>query len=976
MRELERAAQSLILLTILLMIGAIPRGNAFTNGQAAILVIGQGSFTTATAATTINGLFRPVGVTFDSSGDLWASDSLNNRVLEYQPSFSTGMNALLVIGQPSFTTNTAATTATGFSGPFPPAFDSSGNLWVPDASNSRVLEFVPPFSNGMAASLVIGQSTFTTGIGATTASGLMNPSGVKFDSSGNMWISDTQNSRVLEYVPPFSTGMSASLVIGQTSFTTRTSATTASGLGAPEGAVFDSLGNLWVSDNSNSRVLEYLAPFSTGMSASLVIGQSSFTIGTSATTATGLSFPSRVAFDPLGNLWVPDSSNNRVTQYITPFSNGEPASLVIGQSSFTTNTVAVTATGLNSPAAIAFDSSGNLWVPDYFSNRILEYNAGPGIARLPATTLWSPFGPWEKNLQLTVFGTAAPAQTAFATGGANGLDILDVQDNTLCTGPANLDMVCTQPVLANQYPALEGYDLSLTAPPASSLVSAQPGSQATCSSTAGGFATGCGFWSLLNMKQKQNSQTLCTGGAPPGCTNNAAFLPGGGNPALIRRSLTQAGGLLHLSPFLASTPAELEVLSLVYDSMLRMNPEQVGNGLCQTQIGGTSQCIDWMTKSHNTILNSPVAGDTTMNFELRSDILWHDGPPVTARDVCFTILSYKQAPSTFFGTFVANVVTCTAFGASTASVVFNTISPSLELNVGNLLIIPEHVWSPLCGGLVAGGDSCVAPALLAGANIDPVANHQLVGSGPWVCIGLPGSPNPGVIGGNCTTFNFSQTVPAGFKVVLSRYDFSVHTYMNCCPNEMRSNLQLLEWADYNKDEKVEIADIASVAFNWCSPNPYWLIPALAGTCPPSPTQVVAIVIVATVAFYFDEGTTAPYQGSPTSTPLIAIPPALTGLDPHLDPYLLTTSPAPLYLLEISPSFSVFYVGATGTGAGTITATPITLGCTAASATLTWNPMASPYQYQQPWTIGAFQAGCSYSVVIANSSGGILWSGTA
>ena len=38
-----------------------------------------------------------------------------------------------------------------------PAFDGSGNLWVADAFNQRVLEYTPPFSNGMAASLELGQ---------------------------------------------------------------------------------------------------------------------------------------------------------------------------------------------------------------------------------------------------------------------------------------------------------------------------------------------------------------------------------------------------------------------------------------------------------------------------------------------------------------------------------------------------------------------------------------------------------------------------------------------------------------------------------------------------------------------------------------------------------------------------------------------------------------------------------------------------
>ena len=53
---------------------------------------------------------------------------------------------------------------------------------------------------------------------------------------------------------------------------TRGPATTSTGLDTPNGLAFDSSGNLWVADSSNNRVLEYKAPFTTGEAASLVLG--------------------------------------------------------------------------------------------------------------------------------------------------------------------------------------------------------------------------------------------------------------------------------------------------------------------------------------------------------------------------------------------------------------------------------------------------------------------------------------------------------------------------------------------------------------------------------------------------------------------------------------------------------------------------------------------------------------------------------
>jgi hypothetical protein len=83
------------------------------------------------------------------------------------------------------------------------------------------LEFVPPFANGMSASLVLGQADFTTSTRATTQSGLSGPEGITFDGGGNLWVADGGNGRTLEFTPPFSSGQNASLVLGVANFTTR-----------------------------------------------------------------------------------------------------------------------------------------------------------------------------------------------------------------------------------------------------------------------------------------------------------------------------------------------------------------------------------------------------------------------------------------------------------------------------------------------------------------------------------------------------------------------------------------------------------------------------------------------------------------------------------------------------------------------------------------------------------------------------------
>ena len=137
------------------------------------------------------------------------------------------MGASLVVGQPNFVSGGSATTASTFNFPVGIAFDGSGNLWVGDTTNNRVLEFQPAFATGMSASLVLGQANFTSSGTATTQNGLFNPFGVGFDSSGNLGVADFGNNRTLGFAPPFSTDQNASLVLGQANFTSSAKAETA-----------------------------------------------------------------------------------------------------------------------------------------------------------------------------------------------------------------------------------------------------------------------------------------------------------------------------------------------------------------------------------------------------------------------------------------------------------------------------------------------------------------------------------------------------------------------------------------------------------------------------------------------------------------------------------------------------------------------------------------------------------------------------
>jgi sugar lactone lactonase YvrE len=325
-------------------------------------------------------------------------DESNNRVLIYLHPRSNDQPADVVLGQTGHDSNTPGTSSTTMTAPTQYAIDNRGNLYVSDSGNCRVLRFSPPFADGEAANLVIGQADANTGCGAAASASVLGiTGGLAFDRFGNLWVADMQNSRVLRFTAPLKTGEAADVVIGQPNFTSIgcASTQTAATLCGPVGVAFDIFNHLWVADQQNNRILEY-SQLKNNQNANLELGQpsgagafSSNSANDGGISSSTLDGPAGIAFDWLDRLWVADEQNNRVLMFNPGLKNGNPAHLVLGQPNFTNSSYnqglgAPTAATLYLPEGIVVDfPDGNVWVGDSYNSRTVKFpfTLGPPFGR-------------------------------------------------------------------------------------------------------------------------------------------------------------------------------------------------------------------------------------------------------------------------------------------------------------------------------------------------------------------------------------------------------------------------------------------------------------------------------------------------------------------------------------------------------------------------------------------------------------------
>jgi uncharacterized protein (TIGR03437 family) len=299
-------------------------------------------------------LSSPGAVALDSKGNLYISDTANNRVRMISNGTITTIAGTGTIG---YSGDKAAATSATLNGPSGLAFDSSGNLYIADTNN----DVIRKITNGTITTVAgdNGQLPGYSGdLGPATTGVLNAPTGVALDSAGNLYIADTANNLIRKV----DTNGIITTYVGASGGSTGT----AGKLFAPNGLCLDASGALYIADSGNQRLAKFVPPSTFSNFAGNVTAGFSGDGGPAIRAQ--LNKPTGLAIDAAGNFYVADTTNSRIRKITT---DGNIATIAgKGGAAYNGDGGSSTAAALNFPRGVAVAPNGTVYIADTANHAI------------------------------------------------------------------------------------------------------------------------------------------------------------------------------------------------------------------------------------------------------------------------------------------------------------------------------------------------------------------------------------------------------------------------------------------------------------------------------------------------------------------------------------------------------------------------------------------------------------------------------
>ncbi|MCX6885339.1 MAG: cadherin-like beta sandwich domain-containing protein, partial [Verrucomicrobia bacterium] len=331
-----------------------------TNTLSIVLTAQDGVTTNLYTVSVLRYPAPPVATTVAASGITTTGATLNGSVnpggaADAYFRYGTASNEVATVSTLAGGATSGSTDGTGTNALFyrlrGVAVDGAGNVYVADSQNNRIRKVT---AAGVVTTLAGSASGSADGTNA--AARFSFPNGVAVDGSGNVYVADSGNNRIRKVT---AAGVVTTLAGSDSGFVDGSGA--AAQFNYPIGVAVDGSGNVYVGDSGNNRIRKVTAA---GVVTTLAGSDSGIADGSGA--AAQFNYPSGVAVDSSGNVYVADASNCRIRK-VTPAGD---VTIVAGSGLLGFADGPGSEAQFSFPMGVAVDATGNVYVGDSGNNRI------------------------------------------------------------------------------------------------------------------------------------------------------------------------------------------------------------------------------------------------------------------------------------------------------------------------------------------------------------------------------------------------------------------------------------------------------------------------------------------------------------------------------------------------------------------------------------------------------------------------------